>query len=424
MESVAGFESTGRVIYGPASNLLELIDDNGYRHTAVMFHDEFQDHPSIGPAVEVARGFLEDPYVPGVCELVASDSSLGAFVYPTGEAWSVGEIIRTLHDLGQEGGLRAGLELLSAVGDILVEAAGSGESQGVYSHGGLTPWRLMVKKDGQVMVLGYALPQVEILQFRADHKQVPKADSFRYCPPERLEGGVEDISADIFGLALVAFELMTGRPVYDGLISDIRTKAARGETSRRIHKFKDSIPKPIRQLLTVCLKPAVDGRHPNPDDFLEEARRVLSSESATGPSLMELMAIVTAVDRRPEESFVATKTVGLSIKELREMALAELKEDDEPVRKKFVHNSNRAKKKAKKDPAESGSTTDTRDMSELNTLSDEAQEPNEEPQEAEKPVEESSPSSEGGDLLQQVGLSSDRWKKPSGRGRRKKIRFE
>ena len=417
MESVAGFESTGRVIYGPASNLLELIDDNGYRHTAVMFHDEFQDHPSIGPAVEVARGFLEDPYVQGVCELVASDSSLGAFVYPTGEAWSVGEIIRTLHDLGQEGGLRSGLELLCAAGEILVEASGAGESQGVYSHGGLTPWRLMIKKDGQVMVLGYALPQVEILQFRVDHKQVPKADSFRYCPPERLEGGAEDATTDIFGLALVAFELMTGRPVYDGLISDIRTKAARGETSRRIHKFKDSIPKPIRQLLTVCLKPSVDGRHPNPGDFLEEARRILSSEAAEGPSLIELMSIVTSVERRPEESFVATKTVGLSIKELRAMALAELSEDDEPIRKKFVHNSN----KAKKNPNESGNTTDTRDVSELKTFLDEAEMPEEQPQaEVDEPIDEPETVSDGEDLLKKVGLSSDRWKKVSGRGRRKK----
>ena len=51
-------------------------------------------------------------------------------------------------DLGQPVGIRAGLELLVSVGEILSEAADIGESQAVYSHGGLTPWRIILKGDG------------------------------------------------------------------------------------------------------------------------------------------------------------------------------------------------------------------------------------------------------------------------------------
>ena len=112
-----------------------------------------------------------------------SDRQGGAFVYPCGECWSVAEVNRILADLGQVGGVRAGLELMYCAGRILIEAGEAGESEGVYSHGGLTPWRIMIRRDGQVLVLGHALPQVEILMFHEDGQRIPREDSFRYCPP-------------------------------------------------------------------------------------------------------------------------------------------------------------------------------------------------------------------------------------------------
>ena len=52
-------------------------------------------------------------------------------------------------------------------GQILVEGADAGSAAGVDSHGGLTPRRIMVKQDGQVMVVGHALAQVEDMAFPA-----------------------------------------------------------------------------------------------------------------------------------------------------------------------------------------------------------------------------------------------------------------
>ena len=143
----------------------------------------------------------------------------------------------------------------------------------------------MLKGDGQVEILGYALPQVEILQFHANPSEVPREDSFRYCPPERMEGQSEDLTADLFGLALIAFELMTGKPVYDGLVTEIRTQASRAEGSRRLFRYKDKLPRSVRDLLTVCLRARPEDRHADGDAFLEAVSRVLSGKDATGPSL-------------------------------------------------------------------------------------------------------------------------------------------
>jgi len=326
METLGSFERTGRVTKGPGSDLVELVDDGGLRHTAVVFHDVYRGHPAIGPALDVIVGFLEAPYVTGLVELVDRPEE-GAFVYPTGEAVSVYELVRGLADAGETGGVRAGLEILYAAGEILVEAAEAGEPHGVYSHGGVTPWRVLIKPDGQVEVIGHALPQVEILHLQDHPDDVPREDSFRYCPPERLEGSSEDLSADLFTLALVAFEVMTGRPVYDGLDDEIRTRASRGETSQRLFRFKDKLPQPVRDLLRLTLKPTPEDRFESGEAFLEAVKTTLGHDDVSGEALVDVVAVVRGQQRRDGEALQAGATMALD-KGAREKILAELEAED------------------------------------------------------------------------------------------------
>ena len=327
MDSIAGYRRTGRQLLGPGSDLIEVQSGDGSRLTAVVFHPEYRQHNSINAALSVVLGFLESPMVSGLAELAAHDREAAAFLYATGEVWSVAEVIRTLSDLGESGGPRAGLELLQQVGTVLVEAAEAGEGAGVYSHGGLTPWRVMLDGEGRVSVIGHALPQVEILVFHESPDRIPREDAFRYCPPERMESRRENFTSDLFSLALIAFELMMGRPVYDGLINDIRTKAARGETSRRIQQFKDSLPAPVRDLLTTALRPELRDRFPSGQDFLDAVAEVIRSGVAQGASLRDVMQRVSKHQPRSRQELDPARTAMLSKEELRRMA----EEEDGPV---------------------------------------------------------------------------------------------
>lgn len=326
MESIGGLVATGRKLRGPGSDLVELDSPKGLKHTAVQFHPEYRSHNAINDALSVVRGFLESPMVTGLVELVRDDPNEGAFIYPTGQVWSVAEVIRTMADLGEPAGVRAGLELMFAAGRILVEAADTGANQGVYSHGGLTPWRCMLRRNGEVLIIGHALPQVEILLFHEDPSRIPREDSFRYCPPERMESAAEDVSSDLFGLTLVAFELMTGKPVYDGLVNDIRQQAARGEGSRRLYRFREILPQRVRDLLSTAMKPATSDRFSSGEEFLTEVRAVLSSADATGPSLIDLMAHIGQQNVRTGTAVEASKTTMTSREELQRLVGAE---DDE-----------------------------------------------------------------------------------------------
>lgn len=317
MDEIAGFQATGRRTLGPGADLMELDDARGYRHTALVFHPEFRDHPAIGAALDVIEGFLEAPYVTGLLELVGTDRAQGAFIYQTGQAWSLAELVRALADTGESGGVRAGLELMYAAGQILVEAADAGSQHGVYAHGGLNPWRVMLKADGQVEILGYALPQVEVMQLLQDSGEIPTEDSFRYCPPERLEGREEGLDTDLFALALVSFELMTGKPVYDGLVNEIRRQASRAEGSRRLFSFKEQLPQRVRDLLGRCLKGNRQDRFEDGEAFLRAVRTTLSG--ASGPSLMELMESVGRRSQRRTSALNDGKTQQISREDIASM---------------------------------------------------------------------------------------------------------
>ena len=318
MSSIIGMTPTGRSMLGPASDLVELKDEDGVIHTAVVFHKEWRSHPAITDALSVIVGFLESPLVTGLVELVAHDREQGAFVYPTGTVRSVAELVRSLSDAGRVGGVRAGLELMYTAGQILVEGAEAGESQGVYSHGGLTPRRIMIKPDGQVMVIGHGLPQVEILQFHQDSSQIPREDSFRYCPPERIEARSEQLSSDLFALGLIAFEVMTGKPVYDGLVNDIRQQAARGEGSRRLFRFREVLPEGVRNLLTKVLRPDADARYISGEDFLTDVHALLADRSVPGSSLLGLMEVLDSGPVRTGGALQQGSTQMVSADQLRQ----------------------------------------------------------------------------------------------------------
>ena len=212
METIGGLTPTGRVIKGPASDLIELDSEKGLKHTAVIFDPIYRDHQSLNASLQERLGFMEEPGVDGLLRLAHYEPRDGAFVYPTGSVWSIAEIVRMLADVGETAGIRAGLELCYLGAEILQAAEEAGAQQGVYSHGSLSPWRIFVRSDGQIRIAGYALPPVDILTYCGDKGEKPNEDALRYCPPERLRGEEEDISSDLLSLTLIGLELMMSKP--------------------------------------------------------------------------------------------------------------------------------------------------------------------------------------------------------------------
>ncbi len=69
-------------------------------------------------------------------------------------------------------------------------------------HGGIQPDRLLIQPDGRVLVAHFGV---------AETASLGTADCGAYASPEGLRGGELDPRSDIYSLAIVIYEMLTGR---------------------------------------------------------------------------------------------------------------------------------------------------------------------------------------------------------------------
>jgi hypothetical protein len=270
----------GRVVRGPLSDLVELDDGSGGRLVAVCHHDEVRADPALTTGLDPVRDFLAFPMVEGLARLEhARDGVFGYAVPP--DLRTVRELSGVFAEEGG-GGEKASLELLAKGGAILVSAAEAAVDRGLQSHGSLDPWRIAVSPAGQVVVLGYGLPSLDGLAFQADERNVPRPDSLRYFPPERLDGEPEDVSSDLYTLCLAAAELCVGVPVYDG--PDLLDQVSAGEAPERL----GAVPPGLASVIASMLAAFTDKRPRQRRAWLRQVEE--AARRAPGRTLAQLVA--------------------------------------------------------------------------------------------------------------------------------------
>ncbi len=278
---------------GPAARLVELLDDNDRNYVGIVFYEQFRNHSALTNSLDGLMGFLQCPVARGITPLHSYGYEQGAFIYETGKCKSVAELIRQASDLGLSPGPRAGLELMVQSMEILQGALRIAEEYAIFSHGGLTPWRLMIRSDGKLQIIGFAVPQVEVLDYKANPNLIPSEDSFRYAPPERMEmDAMEDFSSDLFALALIGFEMMTTRPMYDGSISAIQESAQRADVSMRLNQAMVSgwLDQYTHDFLDQCLRLDHDDRFAQLSQAISAGKNLLRQPHLQGMSLFDLMS--------------------------------------------------------------------------------------------------------------------------------------
>ena len=107
MEVIRGLK-VSRKYQGPASTLYNVVDQQGDNFMAIQFHEEFHDHPILNDSLSVVLEFLQSPMLGGISALQDYDSESGTFIFSTGVAWSLAEVIRILADMGMTAGPRLG----------------------------------------------------------------------------------------------------------------------------------------------------------------------------------------------------------------------------------------------------------------------------------------------------------------------------
>lgn len=99
-----------------------------------------------------------------------------------------------------------------AIVEQLAAGLGAVHAHGVV-HRDVKPENVMVRPDGQAVLMDFGLARSPF----ADHTSTAgAAGTPAYMSPEQLRGEPLDPRSDIFSLGMVAFELLSGRPAFDG----------------------------------------------------------------------------------------------------------------------------------------------------------------------------------------------------------------
>jgi serine/threonine protein kinase len=168
------------------------------------------------------------------------------------------------------------LEIVGQVGEALDYA----HSQGVV-HRDVKPANIMLQPDGRVKVMDFGLARIESSTLTAAGEILGSAS---YMAPEMILGHTADARSDIFGLGVVAYELMTGdRPFGGGSVSQIVHRIVK-ESPSSPHALNLDLPPDYDPIFAKVLAKEPAMRYARAGDFVADL--VLKKWADRDPELL------------------------------------------------------------------------------------------------------------------------------------------
>ena len=94
----------------------------------------------------------------------------------------------------------------------IAKALEHAHSRGII-HRDIKPHNIMILKDGSVKVADFGIARISSAQNTLTREAL---GSVHYISPEQAKGGKVDYRSDLYSLGVVMYEMLTGRPPFDG----------------------------------------------------------------------------------------------------------------------------------------------------------------------------------------------------------------
>ncbi len=134
-------------------------------------------------------------------------------------------------------------------------------------HRDIKPHNIMVLKNGSVKVADFGIAR---MMSKGNTLTKEALGSVHYISPEQAKGGRVDTRSDIYSLGVVMYEMMTGRPPYDGdspvsvAIKHIDGGAAMPST------LNPTIPDGLEQIIMKAMAHNIDDRYDSASQMLAD----------------------------------------------------------------------------------------------------------------------------------------------------------
>jgi serine/threonine-protein kinase len=131
------------------------------------------------------------------------------------DAFMVMELVhgKTLREIVAERGPLPAHEVSRLIRQVAA-ALDAAHAAGVV-HCDVKPANVIVDREGTAKLTDFGIARAA-----RDRDEQELLGTARYIAPERVEGGPVTARTDVYGLGLVAYELLTGRPAFDGATSE------------------------------------------------------------------------------------------------------------------------------------------------------------------------------------------------------------
>ncbi len=209
------------------------------------------------------------------------------------EAFIVMEAIEgsSLADVLDETGEPLTLDEAAAVLEALVGALSFAHANGVL-HLDLKPGNVLVTPDGRVKVTDFGVSALT----DASGSAHGTAGTIGYMPPEQLRGQPLDDRTDVWALAALMYELLTGANPFDadtaeGSLFKIEVAEVPAPT-----EFEPELPAALDDVLLAALAPEAAERYPDVVAFGTALARLLGSPVAGRSSLADVVASLFGED--------------------------------------------------------------------------------------------------------------------------------
>ena len=290
------------IAYGGMGEVYRATDESLGRTVAVKVlserwaaDEEF--HARFLREARTAASLSGEPNVVAIYDVGESRDALPFIVmeYATGG---------TLADRLRDGGVPRGQALR-----WLEQTAGaldSANARGIV-HRDVKPGNLLVADDGTIRVSDFGIARA------ADQDTLTAAGSVLgsvgYMSPEQARGEPSTPASDRYGLACVAFELLTGRRPFEREGQAAEAAAHARETPPSATQFEPTLPAAVDAVFARGLSKRPEERHPTSAAFVDDLRRALA------PPVPSTAATVVAAPSRPAAgpSRYASRPRGLAL---------------------------------------------------------------------------------------------------------------
>ena len=219
---------------------------------------------------------------PGIARILESETTAGtttvACEYVRGV--SVKERIRRENTFTVPGSIEIMLKVL--------EALEYAHSVGMV-HGDLRPQDIVVSPDGEVKVTDFGI--AEAIRACPDISERLSMRSIQYQAPEVTEGGALSPASDIYSFGVVMYEMLTGRPAFDGATTLAVALKKVKEPPIAVRQLNSDVPKSLNDIIMRCLQVDPQQRFANVTALRKDLTGVRDNLFASGKEIR------TRVDR-------------------------------------------------------------------------------------------------------------------------------